>query len=91
MADVVGACALLLVAVPALVAGKLPNGSDPRVTRWGRLPRRTYLDEIPQLFNVLGGSMSLVGPRPIVPLELDLFGPRAPSLLLAALQGRGNE
>lgn len=60
---------------------KLPNGKDPRVTRLGRWLRRTYIDEIPQLFNVVAGSMSLVGPRPIVPAELSEYGDDAEDLL----------
>ncbi|MDK2586349.1 sugar transferase [Romboutsia sedimentorum] len=46
---------------------------DPRITKVGRFIRKTSIDELPQLFNILAGDMSLVGPRPPIPHEVDQY------------------
>lgn len=64
---------------------KLRN--DPRITRLGRLLRKTSLDELPQLWNVLRGEMSLVGPRPMLPEQRELYSGHAYFELRPGLTG----
>ncbi len=53
---------------------KIPEEQNSLMTPWGKIMRKTSMDELPQLFNILKGNMSIVGPRPIVPEEIMEYG-----------------
>lgn len=72
-------------------AAQITAATDPRITRFGALLRRTKLDELPQLINVLRGDMSLVGPRPEVPRYVAMYPPDARAEILSVRPGITDE
>lgn len=72
---------------PDNAGAQVTSANDARITRVGAWLRRTKLDELPQLFNVLRGEMSLVGPRPEVPTYVAAWPPAARELILSVRPG----
>lgn len=67
--------ATMLKASPSLGTGSITVKNDPRVFPFGRFLRKTKLNELPQLFNILLGDMSIIGPRPLMKVDFDKYSP----------------
>lgn len=72
----------MMVQTDGMDASKWTTSDDPRVTRFGKLMRKTSIDELPQIINVLKGDMSLVGPRPERPFYVDKFKEEIPRYMV---------
>ena len=73
--------ATMLKDSPTIGAGEITLKNDPRVLPFGRFLRKTKINELPQLFNILAGHISVVGPRPMVPNTFIKYSPEAQSEL----------
>jgi lipopolysaccharide/colanic/teichoic acid biosynthesis glycosyltransferase len=80
----------MIIDAPSL-GPPLTAANDARITRAGRFLRRHKLDELPQLFDVLAGNMSVVGPRPEVPQYVALYPPATRALVLSIRPGLTDE
>ena len=69
------------------LGGASTAGDDPRLTKIGNFLKKYQLDELPQLINVMKGEMSLVGPRPEVPLEIESLEPETRKIILSVKPG----
>ena len=67
--------ATMLKNSPNMGTGDITTRSDPRVLPFGRVLRKTKINELPQLFNILLGDMSIIGPRPLTPRNYDYYSP----------------
>ena len=73
--------ATMLKNSPNIGTGEITLRNDPRVTPMGRFLRRTKINELPQVFNVLVGDMSIVGPRPLMRKSFDLYTPEVQAVI----------
>jgi lipopolysaccharide/colanic/teichoic acid biosynthesis glycosyltransferase len=79
--------ATMLKNSPQIGTGEITLRNDPRVTVIGKLLRRTKINELPQILNVLKGEMSIVGPRPVMEVSYNLYTPEQQKLVYASKPG----
>jgi len=73
--------ATMLKASPSLGTGSITTRNDPRVLPFGRFLRKTKINELPQIFNILLGDMTLVGPRPLMKVDFEKYSPEIQSVI----------
>ena len=73
--------ATMLKASPSLGTGSITTRNDPRVLPFGRFLRKTKINELPQIFNILLGDMTLVGPRPLMKVDFDKYSEEIQSVI----------